>query len=241
MEKILEQTSLACLHRDHGKLLAPLRCHPSVQVGCKEEKLWLRWDEGNGQVVQALLPIPGIQFFGKQDPYWYPAGQSLPAFTIPQLEWRSLDQLLLPERIATVPASQGNFEKVPFGLRPANRNQPTRSGLYPLPSFRGWVEQMPTSVISSLRGVYSEQKIFVIGDQLPLLSGCQRFWGQDVFVPVGFDLEPSLPAGALRDALGLKPREILLVLDQHLEIINAETIQPLSRAGVRLAERNRKP
>lgn len=55
--------------------------------------------------------------------------------------------------------------------------------------------------------------------------------------PLGFRPEPLLPEAMLASALALNPDEIALVHSEGMEVIPAEAFAPLSRAGVRLAQR----
>jgi hypothetical protein len=71
--------------------------------------------------------------------------------------------------------------------------------------------------------------------RLPALEGGQRFWGCDVLIPLGFRTEPNLADRALRQAVGAKPDDLVILDDDGTELIPRQAFRPLSRAGIRLA------
>jgi hypothetical protein len=61
-----------------------------------------------------------------------------------------------------------------------------------------------------------------------------RFWGTDLFVPLGFRVEPDLPASAIRQAAGAKPDELAVFDLDGIELIPQAVFKPLSRAAIKL-------
>ena len=80
--------------------------------------------------------------------------------------------------------------------------------------------------------------VVLLGDKLPLLPGATRYWGQSVFLPLGFRPEPNLPESALREALELSADEIALLDADGVEAIERSLFAKLKRAAVRLALRS---
>jgi hypothetical protein len=71
---------------------------------------------------------------------------------------------------------------------------------------------------------------------LPLLPEGLRFWGTELFVPLGFRTEPDLPASAIREAAGAKPDELAVMDQDGIELIPRAIFKPLSRAAVRMMQ-----
>ena len=76
----------------------------------------------------------------------------------------------------------------------------------------------------------------LLGGRLPAVPG-ERFWGDRVLVPAGFRPEPDLPPYVLRSACDVAENELLLLDLAGAAAIRDDAFEPLTRAGVRLANR----
>lgn len=70
---------------------------------------------------------------------------------------------------------------------------------------------------------------------LPALADARRFWGRDVLVPLGHRAEPDLADRALRQAVGARPDELVVLDHDGPELIPRQAFRPLDRASIRLA------
>ena len=89
--------------------------------------------------------------------------------------------------------------------------------------------------LASLRAARCQDRVLLLGPRLPLLPRSERFWGDGLLVPLGYRPEPDLPQTALREALGSRAEEILVLRQDRVEGVPRAALQPLTRAGVRLA------
>jgi hypothetical protein len=77
--------------------------------------------------------------------------------------------------------------------------------------------------------------------RLPALEKGLRFWGCDVLVSLGYRAEPDLADRALRQAVGAKPDDLVVLDDEGAELVPRQAFRPLSRAGLRLAVAAKRP
>jgi hypothetical protein len=94
---------------------------------------------------------------------------------------------------------------------------------------------VPVSRLASLQALRLGDRILALGTRLPALAGSERFWGEHVLTPLGFAPEPALPESVLRQAAGLRDRDLLLLRPDRAEFISRAFLSPLSRATLRLA------
>ena len=71
-------------------------------------------------------------------------------------------------------------------------------------------------------------------NSLPFMPDGLRFWGTELFVPLGFRAEPDLPASAIRSAAGARPDELAVLDEDGIELIPRAIFKPLSRAAIRM-------
>ena len=101
------------------------------------------------------------------------------------------------------------------------------------------------SQLSSLRGAWRSAssraagtaEVLVLGEPgtLPLLPGSTRFWGADLLLPLGFRVDPELPAPAIRHVVGASQDDLVVMDENGHELIAREAFKPLTRTGIRLA------
>ncbi len=79
----------------------------------------------------------------------------------------------------------------------------------------------------------------VRGERLPRLPDAERFWGNRVWLPLGFRRpEPDLPETALRAASDISLGEILPLTENGAEAIPEDVFQPLTGAAAPLFAHN---
>jgi hypothetical protein len=106
-----------------------------------------------------------------------------------------------------------------------------------LKALSAWAETIPSSRFATLRAALAGDAVMLIGPRLPTIAEGERYWGTRVLIPLGFRAEPDLPDDAIRRALGVAAEDILLLAPRGYEVIPGRVFRPLTRAGIRLAER----
>ena len=73
-------------------------------------------------------------------------------------------------------------------------------------SLAAWAERSTSGQLAALLGAWlqCEDMVLLTGssNSLPFMPDGLRFWGTELFVPLGFRAEPDLPASAIRSAAG---------------------------------------
>lgn len=238
MSSPLDDVTLASLPADALAALAPLRTHGGIEVATVDGRLWVRWQAGDEEVLRWLLPVSGVELFTQQDGQWYRAGHRLPAFDVPSA-WtgRGLDAVLLPAPVQPLNASSLSVTPAVLHLVRDDVLRPASALRCPLDALARWADQALTADIESLRGVCRDGVALVLGERLPPLADGERYWGARVLVPLGHRPEPALPESALCQVLRLADGDVALLGDGHAEVVPGSALQPLTRAGIRLASR----
>jgi hypothetical protein len=216
--------------------LAEVRAAPGVEVAWVGEQAWVSWPVGDEAVLARLLPIPGVELYGRRDGRWYRHGRRLPAFDFPEgLRYQPLDQVLTPAPFQAVPAPALDLVPVKLELVADDRPRRTTAMECGLAELARWADTVPTARLTSVRAAHFEDRVLLLGSRLPLLSGGERFWGDGILVPLGRRAEPELPESALREALAISNEEILLLRAGQPEVVPRPAFQPLTRPGLRRA------
>lgn len=215
--------------------LASLRCQPGVEVALHERHLWLRWPAGNEAIAGLVFAIGEAHLYARVDGYWYAWNRATPDFAVPQdLRFRPLDQVIFPERIEPTAAVAPAVTPVALRLVADDCFRPTMGLLCPLASFWQWAESMPPSALVRLRAAFDGQRLFVLGKQMPIVDGGERFWGQRVFIPLGFRPEPDLSEASLRKLLDVPEEDLVVLRPESRETIAQDLFTPLGHAALRL-------
>jgi hypothetical protein len=98
-----------------------------------------------------------------------------------------------------------------------------------------WADGVPTVRLESLQAAWHGERVLLLGSRLPLFSENQRFWGESLFMPLGYRLEPSLPEKAVHEALEIPENELVVFHHEGIEAIPCSSFGPLTRAGIRQA------
>lgn len=217
--------------------LGKLRTRATLRVIRVGGRFWLHWP-GDEEVALQVLALPGVRTFIQHDRLWYALGSRVPTSEVPELgEGSALANVLLPASFQPHKPDEAPIEPVILRLERDDYPRPASAMRCSLRALADWADSATSLEMNSLQGVRCGERALVMGKKLPLLSGCQRYWGERVLVPLGYRPRPHLPESALVEALRLHLGELALVDRQGIEVVQRELLAPLSRAGVRLALR----
>jgi hypothetical protein len=233
MHGVLTNASLARIPADALALIGGLRAYASVEVRIDGARAWVRWDEAGFEILRALLPVPGAEFFERLDQYWHLCGRSLPAFDVPQAGFLPLASVLTPDRVQPLAGAGVAFPKVVLALKRSNQPRNATALLCPVQALAAWADMAPTAKIAALSAARSGTLVLVTGQLLPPIEG-ERFWGERVLCPLGWGPDPDLPEDSLLHAIGAGPRELALLQRGNVEIIPRDALHGLTRASARL-------
>lgn len=208
----LDQISLASLPRDALAALAAVRCHPGVTVRVVGECAWVRWQAPDEQVLRRVLPVPGVELYSCRDGQWYRHGRLLPSFGLPgDDDGQPLDRVLFPAPVQSERVQSLALARCSLTLVPEDRPRATTGMLCDLTELGRWAETAPTAWLSALGAARCGRRVMLLGRNLPMLPGGERFWGNRLLAPLGLRVEPALAERVLLEALGLDEGEMLLL------------------------------
>jgi hypothetical protein len=233
MHGVLTNATLARIPADALPLIGGLRAYASVQVRIDDARAWVRWDEAGFEILRALLPVPGAEFFERLDKHWHLCGRSLPAFDVPQMGFLPLASVLTPNRIQPVAYADVTFPKVVLALKRSNRPRNATALLCAAQALAAWADMAPTVKIAALSAARTGSLVLLSGQLLPLIEG-ERFWGERILCPLGWAPDPDLPEDSLLQAIGAGPSELALLQPGSVEIIPRDALRGLTRASARL-------
>lgn len=222
--------------------LAEIRCANGVEVIPDGGACWLRWPGGGDDVLRRVLPLPGVILYVLRDTRWYRFGSRLPADGPPEnAPAQRLDRLIMPGRVEPIEPAAAAWQPIALHLVRDDVPRATSAVQCPLAVLEAWADQASSARLGTLKAAIAGAAVLLVGARLPLLPESTRFWGRRVLVPLGFRPEPALPESALADVLHLGGEDTALLRGDGVDVIPARALQPLTRAGVRLACRERGP
>jgi hypothetical protein len=220
--------------------LAPVRDQHGVRVHTDCESAWVRWLAGNADVVRCLLPVPGVVFFTQREGLWFRFGSRLPtAETPPSGDGHSVSSVLFPSRFEPLVPGTQTRSPVRLGLVRGGEPKGATALACGLTDLTRWSDIATTRELVAVRAARCGNRAVLLGSRLPAVASGTRFFGTDLLVPVGFRPEPDLPPAAIRAALGADDGELVLFDHDGAELIPEAAFEPLTRAGVRTAIRER--
>lgn len=220
--------------------LATLRVHADIRVRMLGDCAWLWWTPGDEVVLQRVLALHDVAVFARREGRWYRPGQHLPAFDVPSEEGaRPVLHVLTPAPVQP-DCGAPSFQPLTVRLLPDGRPRAASALYCTLADLADWAEQATSRQLAMLTAVCSGPRVLLRGERLPPLLEAERYWGRTILTRLGFRPEPEMSEGVLRQALGLQDEEIALLGDNGFEAIDARRFQPLTRAGVRLALREKR-
>jgi hypothetical protein len=239
MDLPLHDVCCACLPAVALARLAPLRVHAGIRIHLANDRAWLWWTPGDDEVLQRVLALHGANVFVSRGGQWFRPGQHLPAFEVPpDNEARPLAHVLTPEMVQ---AEFGRPSVVPLTLGLVREDRPRAATALccSLSALSDWADQATSRQLAALEAIHEGDRVLLRGGRLPSFSTGERFWGRGIWTPLGFRPEPDVSEGVLREALDLQTDDIALLSASGFEVLNARLFQPLTRAGIRLAVRER--
>src|SRR5262249_21002708 len=149
------------------------------------ERAWLRWPEGDEEVLRQVLAVSGVELYERRDDRWHRHGQALPAFDLPaEGEQLPLFRVLVPAPVQTE-GTPARTTPVPLRLVRDDRPRPT-SGLWCRVADLGpWADRALQAELEAVRAARCDDDVLLVGSRLPALPG-GRLWGARVLVPLGF-------------------------------------------------------
>lgn len=227
----------ACFAASDLPRLAGLRTEASLRVLLNGERVWVAWQGDGADVLKHVLPLPGAEVYEHRGGLWFRRGNRLPSFDLPidRQEGLPLSAALVPLPVSPV---EPNAEAVqPVSLRLVRDETPraTTALRCALDGLAAWAERATSSQLGAFRAAYADDEVLLTGRRLPPVSDGRRYWGEDVWIPLGFRPEPALRESALRNSLGIASGEVLILRDDGFEVVSYDAFRPLTRAGVRLA------
>jgi hypothetical protein len=226
----LATTSACRLPPDALAGLAPFRARDDVRALLTPEALWVFFSPGDAETARALLALPHAQLFSHHE-HWRPLGQQMPTFDVPsQEEAREISRLIFPEPVVPREATPS----LPVEARLVRGGPPHDATALRLPLARlaQWATLATRHDLAGFQCAINGAEALAIGPRLPPLEG-ERYWGDGLFIPVGWRPEPALPLPALREAFGLGG-DIGLWTPEGLEAIPAQALGGVSLARLRL-------
>jgi MoxR-vWA-beta-propeller ternary system domain bpX2 len=219
--------------------VAGFRSAPGVQVALHGGLAWVRWEPHQDYILQALLPVRGVQLYVQRDGLWYRHGGHLPAFDLPeQADYRPLYRAVTPVPVKPVPPLLPNLRPMTLSVVPDTTAQPPTAVRCRVKDVVKWADKLASTRLSGIRASWFEGGVVLLGPRLPAPIDGQRFWGETVLVPLGHRPEPNLCASAIREALAIAQGELLLLSTAGAEVISLSAFQPLTRASIRMGLEN---
>jgi hypothetical protein len=236
---VLDDVCCASFAPDALPGLAGLRTHRGVRARRVDGRLWLWWSAGDVEVLSRVLPLPGVELFACRDGAWFRAGHRLPTALVPAEDGaRPLLSELVPSPVVPREIQYGG---APVRLQLVRDTRPRRARAMLCSIFELAVlaDAATSRQLEVLQAARRGENVLLLGERLPPVSGAARWWGRSILVPLGFRPEPHLAEGILRDALTLDDGDVALLTDAGAERIPHAAFGPVSRAGIRLAARER--
>jgi hypothetical protein len=238
----LKEICSARLPLDALPHLASLRCEPGLRAALTDGHVWLRWDAGNERVLEAVIPIHGVELFSFDSGRWLRAGQLLPAFDFPgNLDYRPLAHVLFPAPAQPIGLGAVAWKPLRLSLQRDDRPRAASALLCSMDALCEWSDTVPAARLASMQAAVLGVNVLVIGENLAALADGERCWGRSVLMPLGLAPMFALPESAIREAAGVQSDELLLWRQERAEAISRSMFAPLSRAGLRQRAREAAP
>jgi hypothetical protein len=122
-----------------------------------------------------------------------------------------------------------------LALARSEKPREATAALYALPALAAWADMASARVIESFRAARLKERVLLLGANPPWIEPGQRYWGERVLCPLGYELTPEIPESAASEALGLRERDVVIVGEHGGEVVPANAFTQLTRAGLRMA------
>lgn len=217
--------------------VAAVRLAAGVMVLEATDALWLRGDGPSPQLRQALLSVPGGEFFEVDaEGHCRRPGTHLPAARLPNGKWQSL-RSLCTVTLPTAAFAASAPAPLPLSLRRSEVaiEQPNAL-LVELRDLLAWVDHAANVRLQHLRlAVREDGKALLVGAPLPPLAGQTFVVAAGVAVPAGFTFCPACSPQLVAQHLGLQPQDLAVFEASGAYCrIEASAFVAMSRSAVRL-------
>jgi len=202
-------------------------------------RAWIDWQGGGEQVLQCILPVPGLELYVNRGGFWFRLNHCLPARELPSEGNREpLAAALVPAPVDPEPPPQSEWQASRLRLVRDCSPRSTSAMLCEVRALADWATMASSLQITSIEAALLEDRVLLVGNKLPLLAGATRFWGRRLLVPLGYSVWPALPEGVLCEALGATAHEVIVLGKEAAEVVPRSAFQQLSRAAIRLAHKS---
>jgi len=233
-----QEISAARFAVSHLEALSALRDRTSVRIHIQREEAWVRWKGDNNDIMPHLLPIPGVEFFALRSGSWFRFKSLLPAGEKPPVdEGLPVSSVLFPKSFTSVQPETNDWTPAELTIVRCGNPQPASALVCTVNDLQKWADTATTSEIAKIKGARAGDKAILLGSQLPSIVNATRYWGDAVFVPLGFRSEPNLPPGALLMVVGANAEEFVFLNEEGARIVPRKAFEILTRAGMRLARK----
>ena len=138
--------------------LAPLRARSGLRLYIHEDRVWVRWPGDGDDIVQILLPVPGVEFFTTRAGNWFRFGSLLPV-TMPRWDGDGLPAtvVLLPQPIAaSAPITEEYFPPLMLRIVRGGEPQAVTALSCSLHELQRWADTATSREIAGVRGALCE-------------------------------------------------------------------------------------
>ena len=226
----LPATGLGCL--------AAVRHRQEVRVTVGTDGFaWVQWPAGPlaDEVVAALRPAAGVEFYGRHAGDWRRFGSRLPSgMTPPKDAGRLLAEVLTPAAVVPVLPTVGAIQRLGIEIARDDVPRPATALRCSLRELATLADTATTRQLAGVRAAISGGEVLVLGT-LPPIAAAQRYWGGAVYLPLGFTLRPALSAASVRELLQAAADDLIFWHADGVEVVPQAAFEPVARAGVRLA------
>lgn len=222
--------------------LAAVRHLPGIGVQLEGDCAWVHWPAGRIDVVRCLLPVAGLRFYRQDGDEWVPFNGRLPTSERPPTaETKPLASTIVPDRLEPRVATDNPLSPLRLGAVRGGPPRPATALVALVRDLAAWADTATTRDLSRVRVAIGGDRAVLLGEGLPAIPNAVRYWGESVFVPLGFQTEPALLAETIREAVGAGNEELVFLSETEVEIVPNGAFVPATRAAVRMAISHRTP
>jgi len=225
-----------CLPRESIAGLGRLRLLPRLSVWEHGEEVWLQGEGADESLEAALRGLPGARRFSVfPDRQLLAAGSRVPPGYLPEGAWQPLKEWLHVTLEAAGLAGRVG-ERVSVCLVRSSTPREANVLLTTLDAWKTYGSSAPQVRLERWSFAVSDEEVIVQGLPLPPIPG-QVFVDRDgVTVPAGWDWDPPIDAGVLRDVLGLTAGDLALLRpDGRWDRVPADAFVRAGRSAIRLS------
>lgn len=156
--------------------LAPLRAKGGVRV-ITGDPVWVTWECDRDDVTNALIAVPGVEFFEPRDGQWFQPGARLPAFDVPPRgEAVALDRAIVPAPFVPLEPDGPGHGRIPLKLVWSEAPRPTSAIRCRIGDLRPWADSAPAAEIVAVKSARCGDVVWLVGARLPAIAGADRYW-----------------------------------------------------------------